>query len=141
MSDGLLLTRKERLQRFEARFGAGLGPSLALVAAAFAHRRKTLPNSLALAGLAPREPEAHGLVALMELQASRAAARLGVRRRGGGLAADWGRRSPPSPAGCAARGGGPAPSPPPPPPPPPHFPAGGPGSPPPGAARVIRPPH
>jgi RNA polymerase sigma factor (sigma-70 family) len=30
-----------------------------------------------LAGLAPREPEVHGLVALMELQASRAAARLG----------------------------------------------------------------
>jgi len=36
MSDGLLLTRKERLQRFEVRFGAGLGPSLALVVAAFA---------------------------------------------------------------------------------------------------------
>jgi predicted RNA polymerase sigma factor len=30
-----------------------------------------------LAGLAPREPEVHGLVALMELQASRARARLG----------------------------------------------------------------
>jgi predicted RNA polymerase sigma factor len=30
-----------------------------------------------LAGLAPREPEVHGLVALMELQASRLAARLG----------------------------------------------------------------
>ena len=36
MSDGLLLSRRERLARFEARFGAGLGPSLALVAAAFA---------------------------------------------------------------------------------------------------------
>ncbi len=30
-----------------------------------------------LAGLAPREPEVHGLVALMEIQASRAAARVG----------------------------------------------------------------
>jgi RNA polymerase sigma factor (sigma-70 family) len=30
-----------------------------------------------LAGLAPREPEVHGLVALMEIQASRAAARIG----------------------------------------------------------------
>ena len=36
MSDGLLLSRRERLARFETRFGAGLGPSLALVAAAFA---------------------------------------------------------------------------------------------------------
>jgi predicted RNA polymerase sigma factor len=32
-----------------------------------------------LAGLAPREPEVHGLVALMEIQASRAAARRGPR--------------------------------------------------------------
>ena len=36
MSDGLLLSRRERLARFETRFGAGLGPSLALVGAAFA---------------------------------------------------------------------------------------------------------
>ncbi len=33
-----------------------------------------------LAELAPREPEVHGLVALMELQASRAAARVDARR-------------------------------------------------------------
>jgi RNA polymerase sigma factor (sigma-70 family) len=32
-----------------------------------------------LAGLAPNEPEVHGLVALMEIQASRAAARVGVK--------------------------------------------------------------
>ena len=32
-----------------------------------------------LAGLAPDEPEVHGLVALMELQASRAGARVGPR--------------------------------------------------------------
>jgi predicted RNA polymerase sigma factor len=31
-----------------------------------------------LAGLAPREPEVHGLVALMEIQASRSAARIGA---------------------------------------------------------------
>jgi 16S rRNA A1518/A1519 N6-dimethyltransferase RsmA/KsgA/DIM1 with predicted DNA glycosylase/AP lyase activity len=34
-----------------------------LVAASFAHRRKTLPNSLALAGLAPRERAADALAA------------------------------------------------------------------------------
>ena len=35
-----------------------------VVAAAFAHRRKTLPNSLALAGLAPREQAAEALAAI-----------------------------------------------------------------------------
>jgi 16S rRNA (adenine1518-N6/adenine1519-N6)-dimethyltransferase len=35
-----------------------------VVEAAFAHRRKTLPNSLALAGLAPREPAAAALTAI-----------------------------------------------------------------------------
>ena len=36
-----------------------------------------------LAGLAPEEPEVHGLLALMELQASRQAARIGPRRPAG----------------------------------------------------------
>ena len=36
-----------------------------------------------LAELAPAEPEAHGLIALLEIQASRSAARLGPRRRAG----------------------------------------------------------
>ena len=35
-----------------------------VVAAAFAHRRKTLPNSLALAGLVPREQAASALAAI-----------------------------------------------------------------------------
>jgi 16S rRNA (adenine1518-N6/adenine1519-N6)-dimethyltransferase len=35
-----------------------------VVAASFAHRRKTLPNSLALAGLAPREQAAAALIAI-----------------------------------------------------------------------------
>jgi 16S rRNA A1518/A1519 N6-dimethyltransferase RsmA/KsgA/DIM1 with predicted DNA glycosylase/AP lyase activity len=35
-----------------------------VVTAAFAHRRKTLPNSLALAGLASREQAASGLAAI-----------------------------------------------------------------------------
>jgi 16S rRNA (adenine1518-N6/adenine1519-N6)-dimethyltransferase len=35
-----------------------------VVTAAFAHRRKTLPNSLALAGLTPREQAAEALVAI-----------------------------------------------------------------------------
>jgi 16S rRNA (adenine1518-N6/adenine1519-N6)-dimethyltransferase len=35
-----------------------------VVTAAFAHRRKTLPNSLALAGLAPREQAAEALAAI-----------------------------------------------------------------------------
>ena len=39
-----------------------------------------------LAGLVPREPEVHGLVALMELQASRAARRGAARRRAGAAA-------------------------------------------------------
>ena len=36
----------------------------AVVSAAFAHRRKTLPNSIALAGLAPRERAAAALEAI-----------------------------------------------------------------------------
>jgi 16S rRNA A1518/A1519 N6-dimethyltransferase RsmA/KsgA/DIM1 with predicted DNA glycosylase/AP lyase activity len=35
-----------------------------VAAAAFAHRRKTLPNSLALAGLAAREEAAEALAAI-----------------------------------------------------------------------------
>ncbi len=50
-----------------------------------------------LAELAPEEPEAHGLVALMELQASRRAARTGRGRR-----ADPARRPGPGPLGPAA---------------------------------------
>ncbi len=46
----------------------GLPPDYArvkqVVGAAFAHRRKTLPNSLALAGLAPRERAAEALAAI-----------------------------------------------------------------------------
>jgi 16S rRNA (adenine1518-N6/adenine1519-N6)-dimethyltransferase len=43
-----------------------------LVSAAFAHRRKTLPNSLELAGLAPREEAADALVAIGREADSRA---------------------------------------------------------------------
>ena len=39
-----------------------------------------------LAGLAPREPEVHGLVALMEIQASRSRARVGPVGRAGSAA-------------------------------------------------------
>ncbi|HKI92359.1 MAG TPA: 16S rRNA (adenine(1518)-N(6)/adenine(1519)-N(6))-dimethyltransferase RsmA [Gaiellaceae bacterium] len=45
-----------------------------VVAAAFAHRRKTLPNSLALAGLAPREQAAEALVAIGREPSARAEA-------------------------------------------------------------------
>ena len=45
-----------------------------LVEAAFAHRRKTLPNSLELAGLASREEAAGALAALGRVPASRAEA-------------------------------------------------------------------
>src|SRR5205823_3839602 len=67
-----------------------------------------------LAGLAPDEPEVHGLVGLMEIQASRARARVGpagaVTRRGaepGGGGGD-GRRPPgrPGPGGRPGRGAG-----------------------------------
>ena len=43
-----------------------------LVVAAFAHRRKTLPNSLALAGLAPRAEVVEGLAALGRKPSTRA---------------------------------------------------------------------
>ena len=43
---------------------AGFSRIKAVVEAAFAHRRKTLPNSLALAGLAPREHAAAALAAI-----------------------------------------------------------------------------
>jgi 16S rRNA (adenine1518-N6/adenine1519-N6)-dimethyltransferase len=46
----------------------------AVVAAAFAHRRKTLPNSLALAGLATREEAAEALAAIGRPPATRAEA-------------------------------------------------------------------
>ena len=45
-----------------------------VVTAAFAHRRKTLPNSLALAGLASREEAAEALAAIGHLPATRAEA-------------------------------------------------------------------
>jgi 16S rRNA (adenine1518-N6/adenine1519-N6)-dimethyltransferase len=45
-----------------------------VVTAAFAHRRKTLPNSLALAGLAPREQAAEALAAIDRLAETRAEA-------------------------------------------------------------------
>ena len=57
-----------------------------------------------LAGLMPGEPEVHGLVALMEIQASRSAARVGRRRR-----ADPAPRSEPRAVGSgphSARSGG-----------------------------------
>jgi 16S rRNA (adenine1518-N6/adenine1519-N6)-dimethyltransferase len=46
----------------------------AVVGAAFAHRRKTLPNSLALAGLAPRGRAAAALAAIGRDAATRAEA-------------------------------------------------------------------
>ena len=46
-----------------------------------------------LAELAPREPEAHGLIALLEIQASRSAARLGPGRRAGAAARPGPRRA------------------------------------------------
>src|SRR5205085_10039330 len=45
-----------------------------IVSAAFAHRRKTLPNSLALAGLSSREQAAHALTAIGRDEATRAEA-------------------------------------------------------------------
>ena len=45
-----------------------------VVTAAFAHRRKTLPNSLALAGLATREEAAEALAAIGRPPATRAEA-------------------------------------------------------------------
>jgi 16S rRNA (adenine1518-N6/adenine1519-N6)-dimethyltransferase len=45
-----------------------------VVTAAFAHRRKTLPNSLALAGLAPREAGADALAAIGRRSETRAEA-------------------------------------------------------------------
>jgi 16S rRNA (adenine1518-N6/adenine1519-N6)-dimethyltransferase len=45
-----------------------------LVTAAFAHRRKTLPNSLALAGVASREEGAHALAAIGRRAETRAEA-------------------------------------------------------------------
>jgi 16S rRNA (adenine1518-N6/adenine1519-N6)-dimethyltransferase len=45
-----------------------------VVTAAFAHRRKTLPNSLALAGLAPRERAAEALAAIGRQAETRAEA-------------------------------------------------------------------
>jgi 16S rRNA (adenine1518-N6/adenine1519-N6)-dimethyltransferase len=45
-----------------------------VVTAAFAHRRKTLPNSLALAGLAPREASADALAAIGRPSETRAEA-------------------------------------------------------------------
>ena len=45
-----------------------------VVTAAFAHRRKTLPNSLALAGLASREEAVEALSAIGHLPATRAEA-------------------------------------------------------------------
>jgi len=56
----------------------GLPPDYArvkrVVVAAFAHRRKTLPNSLELAGLAPRAPAAEALAAIGRDAAIRAEA-------------------------------------------------------------------
>jgi 16S rRNA (adenine1518-N6/adenine1519-N6)-dimethyltransferase len=46
----------------------------AIVEASFAHRRKTLPNSVALAGLAPREQAAAALEAIGRLPETRAEA-------------------------------------------------------------------
>ena len=45
---------------------ADFGHVKQVVTAAFAHRRKTLPNSLALAGLVPRERAAEALVAIAQ---------------------------------------------------------------------------
>jgi 16S rRNA (adenine1518-N6/adenine1519-N6)-dimethyltransferase len=45
-----------------------------IVAASFAHRRKTLPNSLALAGVASRERAAQALAAIGRAESSRAEA-------------------------------------------------------------------
>jgi len=44
------------------------------VGAAFAHRRKTLPNSVALAGLASREQAARALAAIGRASETRAEA-------------------------------------------------------------------
>ena len=52
----------------------GLARVKAVVQAAFAHRRKTLPNSLELAGLAERDVAAQALVALGHAAATRAEA-------------------------------------------------------------------
>lgn len=52
----------------------GLDTIKAVVQAAFAHRRKTLPNSLELAGLAPRERAVEALAALGHGPATRAEA-------------------------------------------------------------------
>jgi 16S rRNA (adenine1518-N6/adenine1519-N6)-dimethyltransferase len=57
------------------RTGAPPSPAVKrVVEAAFAHRRKTLPNSLELAGLAPRAAAADALAALGRLPATRAEA-------------------------------------------------------------------
>ena len=61
-----------------------------------------------LAELAPQEPEVHGLVALMELQASRLRARVGPGRRAGAAARPEPRALGPSadrPRACGARAG------------------------------------
>jgi 16S rRNA (adenine1518-N6/adenine1519-N6)-dimethyltransferase len=53
---------------------ANYGRVKEVVTAAFAHRRKTLPNSLALAGLAPRERAAGALAAIGRTPGTRAEA-------------------------------------------------------------------
>jgi 16S rRNA (adenine1518-N6/adenine1519-N6)-dimethyltransferase len=53
---------------------AGFARIKQVVTAAFAHRRKTLPNSLALAGLVPRERAAAALAALGRAENTRAEA-------------------------------------------------------------------
>jgi 16S rRNA (adenine1518-N6/adenine1519-N6)-dimethyltransferase len=53
---------------------ADFGRVKEVVAASFAHRRKTLPNSLALAGLASREQAAEALAAIGRPSGARAEA-------------------------------------------------------------------
>ena len=52
----------------------GFAQLKALVEASFAHRRKTLPNSVAFAGLAPREPAAAALASIGRSPETRAEA-------------------------------------------------------------------
>lgn len=51
MADGLLLTRKERLRFFTTRLGAGLGPTLVLVAVAAALGGGAVAFSIAVVGV------------------------------------------------------------------------------------------
>jgi hypothetical protein len=51
MADGLLLTRKEKLRVFWLKFACGLGPSLVLVAMAFAFGLGAVGWTIAVFGL------------------------------------------------------------------------------------------